>query len=242
MRIHQEEGSAVILALMAAGLLLAAGTAIVLTTSVETSIASAFRGGYEALYAADAALELAVSDLQNVADWNPVLNGSARSTFVDGNPSGTRVLGDGSPIDLGQIVNLANCQKSAGCSVSDMSAVTGERPWGANNPRWQLYAYGQVANVVGPGTADPSVYVVVMAGDDPSENDGDPTIDGASVGGVPNPGVGVLVLRAEAFGRHSAHRVLEMTLVRTFSRSSNDPPVPIPGAGALRVLSWRQFR
>ena len=45
MQTHREDGAAVILAVMASGLLLGAGTAIVLTTTVETSIASAFRGG-----------------------------------------------------------------------------------------------------------------------------------------------------------------------------------------------------
>jgi len=239
---HREDGAAVILAVMASGLLLAAGTAIVLTTTVETSIASAFRGGYEVLYAADAGLELAISELQNVTDWSPILSGLARSVFVDGNPSGSRALADGSTLDLGQVVGLANCQKPVGCTDSEMNAVTVERPWGSNNPRWQPYLYGRVSNLVGSGTANFSAYVVVLVGDDPSENDDDPALDGVSVGGTPNPGLGVLLLRAEAFGLRGAHRVLEMTLVRTTDPSPGGDPIPIPGPAALRVLSWRQIR
>jgi hypothetical protein len=241
-QIHQEDGAAVILAVMASGLLLAAGTAIVLTTTVESSIASAFRGRYEVLYAADAGLELAISDLRNVTDWSPILSGLARSVFVDGSPSGSRVLADGSTIDLGQVVSLANCQKPVGCTVSEMNAVTIERPWGSNNPRWQPYLYGRVSSLVGSGTANSSAYVVVLVGDDPSENDGDPALDGVSVGGVPNPGLGVLLFRAEAFGVRGAHRMLETTLARTTDPSPSGDPIPIPGPGALRVLSWRQIR
>ena len=79
---------------------------------------------------------------------------------------------------------------------------------------------------------------MVFVGDDPSENDNDPTTDGASVGGLTNPGLGLLSLRAEAFGPRNAHRIIEGTVVRIV-------PVPAgPGGGGtdLRVLSWREVR
>ena len=110
------------------------------------------------------------------------MSGLARSVFVDGNPSGSRALADGSTLDLGQVVGLANCQKPVGCTDSEMNAVTVERPWGSNNPRWQPYLYGRGSNLVGSGTANFSAYVVVLVGDDPSENDDDPALDGVSGG------------------------------------------------------------
>ena len=55
---------------------------------------------------------------------------------------------------------------------------TDERPWGANNPRWQLYAYGQLDDMIPTSTINSPFYVVVMVGDDPSENDGNPLKDG----------------------------------------------------------------
>jgi hypothetical protein len=242
--IGREDGAAVVVALMASGLLLVLGTGVVLTTTAETSIAASFRNGSEAFYAADAAFELAVRDLQNLADWNPVLDGSARSTFVDGGSTGSRVLPDGATLDLGQLVNLANCQKATACSVDEMNAVTVERPWGSNNPRWRPYAYGNLSNMVGTGTADSSAYVLVLAGDDPSENDGDPTHDGLRVAGEPNPGLGALALRVEAFGRRGAHHALEIAVARTdaIEAQGRGPDVPPSSPSSVRVLSWRHVR
>ena len=92
-----------------------------------------------------------------------------------------------------------------------MDAVTEERPWGANNPRWQLYAYGPLSSLLPDGSIRSDFYGVVMAADDPSENDGNPLLDGTDTG---NPGTGVLALRAEAFGPRGAHTIIETTVAR----------------------------
>ena len=209
---RREEGMALVVALMAMLLMTALGLALVMTISSETMIAGNFRNSHEALYAADAALERGMDDLLTVPDWNRLLDGSERSAFVDGAPSGSRTLADGSTIDLSQTINMANCGKTTTCSSADMNAVTSERPWGANNPRWQLYAHGPMNDMLPAATINSPFYVMVLVGDDPSENDGDPTKDGASLA---NPGSGVLALRAEAFGPRGAHKVIEFTVART---------------------------
>ena len=84
-----------------------------------------------------------------------------RSVFVDGAPSGSRQLRDGRSIDLADATSQANGEP---------------RPWGANNPRWQLFAYGPLGGA----------YVIVWAGDDPAETDGDPGRDDV----LGNPGAG----------------------------------------------------
>src|SRR5213080_5008630 len=141
MDIRREDGIALIVALMAMMLMTALGAALILTTTGETMIAANFRNGQEALYAADAALERAMDDILTVPDWNNLLNGSTQSAFIDGSPSGTRTLPDGTQIDLSQLLNLANCGKVTSCSPSDLTTnLTGSRPWGANNPVWNLYA------------------------------------------------------------------------------------------------------
>jgi len=177
----------------------ALGIALVLTTSAETIIAAHFRNSGEGLYAADAVLERSLDDLLAAADWNQLLNGAVQSTFIDGPPSGSRALDDGSVIDLLEVLALATCQSSASCSGGDMDAVTSQRPWGVNNPRWQLYAYGNLREMMPLGTVNSPYYVVAMVGDDPSENDGNPLQDGSS---EDNPGSGVLAIRAEAFDWH----------------------------------------
>jgi Tfp pilus assembly protein PilX len=213
-RLRDERGAALIVALMAMLLMTALGLALVLTTTTETMIAGNYSNGQEALYAADAGVEASMQDLLTVPDWNTILAGSTTSAFIDGSASGTRTLPDGSILDLMQATNMANCGKTSTCSVADMNAATEDRPWGANNPRWNLYAYGPINNIVPTGTVNSRVYVVVWVGDDQSENDNDPTKDGSA---QTNPGSGVLALHAEAFGPSGTHKVIEVTVARTNS-------------------------
>jgi len=213
MNIRDEHGIAMIIAMMAMLLMSALGIALVLTTSSETMIASNFSNSSEALYAADAAVERSMEDILTVPDWNKLLDGSAQSAFVDGPPSGVRTLPDGSTIDLTQAINMANCGKVTTCSSADMDAPTPERPWATNNPRWKLYSYAKLKDLLPTtDTINSSYYIVVMVADDPSENDDDPSKDGAS---DTNPGSGVIAMRAEAFGPRGAHKVIELTLART---------------------------
>jgi hypothetical protein len=219
-RLHREDGIALVVALLAMLLMSALGLALVLTTSSETMIAGNFSNNSEALYAADAVVERAMDDLLTVPDWNKLLDGSARSAFIDGLPTGKRTLGDGTEIDLQQILNVANCEKVAACDAAAMNKITSERPWGNNNPRWQLFAYGKLSDIVPTGTIESPFYAVVLVGDDPSEADENPALDGAPPAGnyaglEKNPGAGVVSLRAEAFGPRGTHKVIEMTVART---------------------------
>jgi hypothetical protein len=115
-------------------------------------------------------------------------------------------------------VNLARCGKTSSCSSGDIAnpppSAWRERPWAANNPVWQLYAYGPISDLLPTGTVNSPIYVAVLVGDDPSETDGDPLTDGNSGA---NPGSGVLSLRAEAFGPNGTHRIIEATVARTAS-------------------------
>jgi hypothetical protein len=213
MNIRDEHGIAMVIAMMAMLLMSALGIALVMTTSSETMIAGNFSNSSEALYAADAAVERSMEDILTVPDWNKLLDGSTQSAFVDGAPSGVRTLPDGSSIDLTQAVNMANCGKIATCTVAEMNALSPERPWETNNPRWKLYSYANLKDLLpATDTINSAYYVMVMVADDPSENDDDATKDGAS---LTNPGSGVIAMRAEAFGPRGAHKVIELTLART---------------------------
>jgi hypothetical protein len=220
-----ERGLALLVAIMALLFMAALGGSLMMTTMTETRISNNFRNSSEGLYAADAALERALSDLAAVADWNAALAG-APSAFVDG-PIGVRELADGRQLDLNHTVNDANCQKTI-CAPADYSAVTATRPWGANNPRWQLFAYGPLNDMAPAGLTNSPFYVLVLIADDSAENDDNPLLDGSTAG---NPGSGVVMLRAEAFGPRGVHKTIEATVVRAAA-----------GLPALRVLSWRQLR
>ena len=218
--IDRSNGMALVAALLLMFMMSALGAAFALVGSSETMIAANFRSAQEARYAARAAAGRALSDLAAAADWNSVLDGSTPSTFADGPPSDTRRMIDGSALDLEQIVNQANCRRSSSCSDAEMNAVTSERPWGVDNPRWRLYAYGPLTNLPG---VDCPFYAVVLAGDDPAETDGNPGRDSAP----PSPGAGILRLRVEVFGPRAAHRSIELSVVRA-------------NPSGVRVLSWRE--
>jgi hypothetical protein len=246
-RLDDERGMALLVALMAILLVMALGTALVLAASVESTITRNFRNSSGALYAADAGLERAVGDLAAIADWSAVLSGAVSSAFVEGAPTGTRTLPDGRLIDLGAVASLANCRQASPCSSAEMDTATAERPWGANNPRWQPFAWGPLGGLLPATDVEPPFYVMVMVGDDPSENDGDPLFDG-TVPCVPgetdacNPGTDRLALRAEAFGPFGAHAILELTIAR---RGAGERPPdynePSDQTG-VRILSWRELR
>jgi hypothetical protein len=204
----------------------AIGVALILNTSYEVTIAANVQRGQEGVYAVDAAVERALGDLQGVDDWDDVLGGAMRSGFTDGVPGGPRRLPDGTSLDLGQVLNLANCQKARPCTPANLVANTASRPWGANNPVWVLYAYGPLAGMLPNGTINSRYYVLVMVADDPSENDDNPLRDGTD----PNPGSGRLAIRPEAFGPRSVHKIAELIVSRSAA------------AARVQILSWREVR
>ena len=220
--IEREDGVAMVVAVMAVLLLTALGTALILSSSAETMIAASFRHGIEARYAAAAMLERGMDDLTAVEDWSLVTGGLLRSPWVDGAPTGVRRLSDGSTIDLTQVVNVANCQKSTACSPAELAATTEDRPWGANNPQWRLYAYGPVRDMLGPGTVDSPYYVVLLAGNGPAAS--------------------LLAVRAEAFGPRGAHAVVEATAGGAGASSGEWDYNGHSGDDGVRVFSWREVR
>jgi hypothetical protein len=122
---------------------------------------------------------------------------------------------DGTTLNLAEATNMINCRKVTTCSTTEMNTSTEERPWSVDNPKWTLYAYGPLGNMLTgtlAATINSQMYVVVWVADDPAENDGNPLQDGNA---QTNPGSGVLAMRAEAFGPNGTHRVIEATVART---------------------------
>ena len=209
---RNERGAALIVSLMAMLLLSALGLALVMTTMTETKIAGNYTASQEAMYVADAAIERAMQDVLTVADWNAMLSGSVKSAFVDG-PPGNRTV-SGLTFNLDEATNVMNCNHIATCSSSEMDTSTEDRPWGANNPRFQLYAYGPANNFISTGTLNSDFYLVVWVADDPSETDNLPLQDGNT---FTNPGTGVITMRAAAYGARGVSRMVDVTLARTDS-------------------------
>jgi hypothetical protein len=247
---ENERGIALVVTLMAMLLLSALGAALVLATTADATIAANEGAATEAFYAAEAAFERTLSELQSAPDFTSILNGSTSSPFADGAGSGTRTLPDGTSFDLGELLNLANCQKRIGCTESDLNASIRDRPWGPRNPRWRLWSWGLLSSSVPALEGAPPVYVVSMVSDDPAETDANPRQDGAPAGATVNPGAGILLVRAEALGRRGAHRVIEGSVVRrdVAARAAwdvLDPATrgPAPSSFPLmQVSAWHEVR
>jgi len=154
-----EDGIALVVALMATTLLLALGSALVLLTTTETKVAANDHDGAEAFYAADSAVALAVGELRDDADWSGALDGSRVSTLADGLPSGGRVLPDGDVIDL------------------DL-----ERPTDDSGKMWRLYGYGWLATWLPGASVDARIYVAVWLRGDPAGDPDTLTVRGRAYG------------------------------------------------------------
>ena len=191
--LHNEHGSALIIALMAMMLLTALGAATVMVSRTETAIANNYRNSQEALYAADAVVERVVQDLLMVPRWNDILTGAAVSGFMDGSASVAKTLPTGGTITLT-------------AATADLQAQTDTANlWGPNNPRWRLYAWGPLKDLSTEVTIDSPMYVAVWVADDPSEIDNNPLTDAN----------GTLTLHAEAIGPSGTRKVIEVTVART---------------------------
>ena len=202
-----ERGSALLIVLLAMLLLSALGLALVMASAADVLASGNVRASRETFYAADAAVERVLPDLQHAPDWDLVLSGALTSGFTDGPPSGPRLTG-GRTIVLDELANLANCGRREPCDQAALEAVTEERPWGAGNPIWRLFAWGPFSQLTG---SDAPGYLVVMVADDPLDGDGNPLRDDRGT----SPGAGVLLVRAHAFGEGGAGRAIEAVVSRS---------------------------
>jgi len=183
--------------------------------------------------AANAGLELAALKI-HAADWNAVLQGLVQAAGADGAPAGIRDLTGGRQLDLTAETHLLNCRGTLPCSSTQLRATTLDRPWGANNPEWQLFLYGPLSTFV-PLRFPVDAYLLVWIGDDSRETDGDAGVDGGAVDGA---GRNVVRVHAAALGRDGGHRVFEAELSR-ICRPAPGAPACLP---AVRVQSRRDLR
>jgi hypothetical protein len=225
-----EAGIAMVVAVLFIAILSGLGLSLLVTLGLEPRASANQRDGAAALFAADAAIELASLELDRTADWDGVLAGTVRASKTDGEPSGTRDLASGGQIDLSTLTNRLTCGAVPPCSDAQRSVSTNDRPWGANNPLWRPFLYG-APSALGLSTIDAD-YVIVWVGDDGMEVDGEVEIDGGAAGG---DGRLILRLHAMAFGPHGARRAIESVLRRRCH------PSGAPCEPGSRVQSWRSL-
>ena len=229
--VSAQRGMALVAALLAVSLFSALGMALAVSSSVDRLTAANHEDAVDLLNMADAALELAARELDAIANWNSILDGTVQSSMVDGPPSGARRLSSDVVIDLTGLTSDMTCGQVAGCTDAARMATTVDRPWGVNNPWWRPFLYRPLAEAMHPRSVRPS-YVVVWLGDDASEEDGNPLIDG---GGGASEGRYIVRARAVAFGEGRASRAIDAELARICTPAASGETC-LPG---IRVQSWR---
>jgi len=227
-----QRGIALIMAILFTAFLSALGLGLILAVFMDRLATGNMNGSVAMLYAADAGIELAARDLGETEDWDEVLSGSRPSSFTDGAAGGVRRLPGGGAVDLTAVTNWLNCGKSANCTAEQMNANSPERPWGINNPRWQLYAYGPMAQLA-PLLRPEPCYLAVWIADDGREGDGNPLADAATG----ESGHGIVRVHAETFSFGGWSRAIEAELERACRGEAAGACLP-----GIRVQSWQELR
>ena len=207
----REQGSALLIALLASSLLAALGLALASLTVVETTISSNHRAGSQAFYAADAAVEAILADLLATPNWTDILTGAASS----------RLTGHVVPPAAPGAIPRTLAQLTADVQTeSDAAGV-----WGANTPRWRLFAYGWLSQLAPIASGNSDEYLTAWAGDDVDEADGDPLADTNG--------------RLQLIARASSARGMQRRVVVTVAQT---PELTMAGSPAIRILAWREIR
>lgn len=230
---RHEAGTALVIVVMATGVVVTLSLLLALLATVEIEVASNAHEAVQTLALAEGAAEYAAADLSRMASWDPALTGAATSAFFNG-AAGARVVA-GRTLDLGQETARVTCGRLS-CVGRPWDAITSDRPWGRNNPVWRVFASGRAPDLLGDVRGLLPGYVVVWVGDDVSENDADPMSDGgppvAEARTVVNPGAGVIYLKAVAWGPRGSRRELDVVVERAD---------PIAHTGMI-LRSWREAR
>lgn len=219
-----------VITLLAISLLAALGLGLTLSSSTARLADHNHEEAVALLNAAESALELTARDLAAIADWNRVLDGTARSTTIDGPGAGTRTLPGGGSLDLTRLTNELTCGRATTCLDAERQTSSIDRPWGADNPRWRPFLHAPLLTLA-TRRHPTAPYAIVWMGDDSRETDGDPGVDG---GGTAREGRFVLRARAEAFGSDGGRRAIEAELTRV-CHVIDSGEVCLPG---IRVQSW----
>ena len=193
---NDERGAALLMALIAAALVTAIASTMVLSSSADLLITGSHRASTETMYAAEAAAQRTIGELATIADWNTVLASppsNVLASFDDGFT--TVVTEDGRGLSMAVLTSRRQA----------MSTVTyGPGAFGADSPVWRLFGHAPLEALLPPGVATPPVYVLTWVADDGADGDGDAMRDTN----------GVVLVYADAYGVSGAHRALELAVSR----------------------------
>lgn len=206
-------GIALVVTLLLTSLLTTLGLALMLLSTGESWLSTAYRTSQELSYAADAAVARVQIDLTRAADWTPLLSSSgAPSSFNDG--SAQPRLTDSTTLDLDAETRALQAKSDALYGSSD-----------PDRPMWRLYAHAPLSTLTA-GSPAPPIYLAAWIADDREDGDGNALADAN----------GRLYVHAEAFAPAGARRGIEATFGRTAAVGPSGSP------SAVQMLAWRELR
>ena len=197
-----EEGSALLIALLAISLLAGLGLALAGLGSVETVIADNHRAAGQLALAADAGVEAVLAELQTVSHWTDILGGIVTSGLAG---HAVPPVGPGEPpVTLSQLTGAIQAEYGRLGS------------WGVNTPQWRMFGHGWLTELVPAASPDGDEFLATFVADDAGESDGDPVADTNNR----------IQIAARASNRRGAHRTVLVT-VEQISSASGTPGVRV---------------
>ena len=216
-RRREDQGSALLPVLLLMFLFSAVAMAMATVIRVETLVGARFVQAAEALYAADAGMNLALEEIRTIADWTVLLSGAGQSALSQGSFDGAKpVPGGGSVLTCcGQSSVAGRLQReSAASPVAGRAAL-----------QWRPFLWAPFDAIV-PRSRASRLFLVVFIQDDEEDGDGDGQRDTNAR----------VVVRSEAVHPDGLRRAVEALVAHEpGDRARAVPP-------AIRLLRWREVR
>lgn len=155
------------------------------------------------------ALHVAATALAT-SSFHEVLRGNIRTAAGDPASVASYALTLDIIVDVRSETAWLTCGRRTSCTDTDRRRTTMTRPWGPRNPQWVVVMQGPSSRWW-PGAWHRGSVVVVWAGDDAREIDGDPAHDDEA---GPATGQGIVRLYAVAYGVSGGRQAVEAELIR----------------------------
>ena len=211
-----EAGSALLIVLTLTFLFSALMIGTTTVVGVETTVASRYKDGIEALCIADGGLSVVLAELRGLPDWSAVLGGALVSSASQGTFASSAAVAGGTVF----LCCGARSVFERLAHESAASAVPARRTLA-----WHPYLWSSWNALVGQPGMGP-FFLIALLQDDEEDGDRDDATDLN----------GVVVVRSEAIRPDGLRRSVEALV----AREPGDPAHGIPAS--VRVLRWREVR
>ena len=213
---RSENGSALLIVLTLTFLFSALMIGTTTVVGVETTVTSRFKDGIEALYIADAGLNVVLAELRGLPDWTPILGGALSSGASQGTFTGSASVAGGTVF----LCCGAQSVFARLTNESASSAVPARRTLA-----WRPFLWSRWNPLVGqPGAGQFFLIAFIQDDEDDGDRDGGTDLNG------------VVVVRSEAVRPDGLRRSVEALV----AREPGDPASGIPAS--VRVLRWGEVR